>query len=71
MPKEVRDLSDISFKHMKANHRHPSLKFKKVGDFWSARVGAAFRVLAIEDGDDYIWVWIGSHDDYMKIIRNR
>jgi len=27
--------------------------------------------LAIEDGEDFIWVWIGSHDEYGRMIRKR
>ena len=54
---------------MQNNPKHPSLHFKKVGKFWSARIGMAYRALAYEDGEDFIWVWIGSHDDYMKMIK--
>jgi len=48
--------------------RHPSLHFKKVGKFWSARVGRNFRAIAVPDEDDYIWVWIGSHDEYEELL---
>jgi len=27
------------------------------------------RALAIEDGGDFLWVWIGSHDEYMRLIK--
>ena len=66
LPAEVRTLADKSFKLLKDNPRHPSLQLKKVGKFWSARVGLAHRVLAVEDGSDRIWVWIGGHDEYQK-----
>jgi mRNA-degrading endonuclease RelE of RelBE toxin-antitoxin system len=71
LPKDVRALADKSFQILRANPRHPSLQLKKVGKFWSARVGLAHRVLAVEDGSDRIWVWIGSHDEYDKIVNNR
>lgn len=29
------------------------------------------RALAIEDGSDFIWVWIGPHDEYRRLIRQR
>jgi hypothetical protein len=48
-----------------------SLQFKKVGEMWSARVGQAHRALAVEDGTGFIWVWVGSHDDYEKMIKGR
>jgi hypothetical protein len=71
LPSDVRDLADKSFQLLKDSPRHPSLQFKRVGEFWSARVGLAYRALAVEDGNDRIWVWIGGHDEYQKIIRNR
>jgi hypothetical protein len=71
LPKEIRELADKSFERLKDNPQHPSLQFKKVGGFWSARVGLAFRALAVEDGADRIWVWIGSHDVYERIIGKR
>lgn len=68
LPAEVRELADKAFGLLQANPKHPSLQFKKVGGFWSARVGLAHRALAIEDGEDHIWVWIGTHDEYERII---
>jgi hypothetical protein len=69
LPPEVRDRADKAFALLRSNPRHPSLQFKKVGTFWSARVDLACRALAIEDGDDFVWVWIGSHDDYERILQ--
>jgi hypothetical protein len=56
---------------LQSNPRHPSLQFKKVGNVWSARVGLAHRALAVEDGEDFLWVWIGSHEDYDRMLRER
>ena len=58
-----------NFRLLKDNPGHPSLRFKKVGTYWSARVGRGHRALAIEDGADFIWVWIGAHDEYARLIR--
>lgn len=69
LPEDVRELADKSFQLLKENPRHPSLQFKKVGGFWSARVGSAHRALAVEDDTDFIWVWVGNHDEYERIIR--
>lgn len=57
-----------NFSLLKNNHKHPSLHFKKVGAYWSARVGRYYRALAVEDEDDLIWVWIGSHAEYDRLI---
>ncbi|MFT4181344.1 MAG: hypothetical protein QM636_05425 [Rhizobium sp.] len=69
LPQHVRELADRNFELLKANPKHPSLHFKPVGRFWSARVGISWRALAIADGDDLIWFWIGSHTDYDKLLR--
>ena len=68
---EVRDRADKSFGLLKSDPKHPSLRFKKVGAFWSARVDRTHRALAIEDGDDLVWVWIGSHEEYERLLKRR
>ena len=54
---------------LKANPHHPSLHFKKTGKLWSVRAGLDYRALAVEDNDDFIWVWIGTHDEYERMIK--
>ena len=71
LPTDVRDLADKNFPLLQSNPRHPSLQFKKVGKVWSVRVGLAHRALAVEDGEDFLWGWIGSHDDYDRLLRGR
>ena len=71
LPSSVRVLADRCFELLKADPSHPSLHFKKVGKFWSARIGLAHRALAIEVPDGLMWVWIGSHDDYGRLLRSR
>lgn len=69
LPDPVQKVSKQNFQILKTDTQHPSLHFKKVGKFWSARIGAKHRALAVEDGKDFIWVWIGDHDEYERIIR--
>ena len=71
LPRRIRERADKAFALLRENPRHPSLHFKKVGVFWSARVDAGTRALAVQDGGDFVWVWIGSHDDYERIIGRR
>jgi hypothetical protein len=54
LPENIRCLADQSFERLKENPQHPSLQFKRVGGFWSVRVGLAFRALAVDDGADLI-----------------
>jgi len=69
LPEPIRKIATQNFSRLKANPRHPSLHFKKVGKFWSARVGLEYRALAVEDGDGFIWIWIGSHNEYERLVR--
>jgi hypothetical protein len=54
---------------MKAAPDHPSLRFKKVGAIYSARVGLHYRALARHRGDNFYWFWIGSHAEYDRLLR--
>jgi hypothetical protein len=47
---------------------YPSLQFKKVGKYWSARVGWRYRALAVATDDGFLWFWIGSHADFDRLI---
>ena len=69
LPTSIQNVARQNFELLKANPRHPSLRFRKVGDFWSVRVGRSYRALAIEDGEGFIWVWIGAHGEYDRLIR--
>ena len=69
LPKEVQDSADSAFARLKEDPSYPSLHFKKVGKFWSARVGLAYRALAVESDDDLVWFWIGHHGDYDRLMR--
>ncbi len=69
LPTEIRDLADKNFRLLKDNLSHPSLHFKKVGKVWSVRVGANYREIATQIEDGYLWVWIGTHGEYDKLLK--
>ena len=67
LPEPVQKVAQKNFELLKADPLYPSLHFKKIGEFWSVRAGIEYRALAIEDGKDFIWVWIGRHDEYERM----
>jgi hypothetical protein len=71
LPQSARSVARRNFDLLKENPSHPSLHFKKVGKLWSARAGSHYRALAVEDGSDFIWVWIGPHDEYERMIKQK
>jgi hypothetical protein len=70
LPKTVRNLADKNFRLLKRDSKHPSLSFKRVGPYWSVRVGRRYRALAVERDDGFVWFWIGTHTKYDKLLGN-
>ena len=68
LPEHVRVIADKNYVLLKQNPQHPSLHFKKVGRFWSVRVGSRYRALAVEIEGGLLWFWVGSHADYDVMV---
>ena len=68
LSEEARELADRCFAMLQADPRHPSLRLKRVGAFWSARVGLRIRALARDRPEGLVWFWIGPHDRYEQLI---
>ena len=69
MPEEVRELADKNFALLRQDPHHPSLRLKKVGSFWSARVGLRYCVLARDRAEGLVWFSIGSHGEYDQFLK--
>jgi hypothetical protein len=68
LPGEIQKLADKNFALLKVNPFHSSLRFKRIGDIWSVRVGLHYRALATEIDGGMLWFWIGSHASYDKLL---
>ena len=68
LPLSIRKQADANYALLKRDPRHQSFQFKKVGRYWSVRVGLRYRALALDVDGGYLWFWIGSHADYDKLI---
>lgn len=42
---------------------------KKIGEYWTARVGLDYRAVGIGVPDGITWFWIGSHAEYDKLLK--
>lgn len=50
---------------------HRSLEFKRIRQtrpIYSVRVGIGNRALGVRNEDQIVWYWIGSHEEYDKLI---
>ena len=71
LPSQVQRQARSAYRLFRDDSRHPGLHFKQVHaarPIFSARVGLGYRALAVRDGDDVIWFWIGSHADYDRLL---
>ena len=69
LPVSIQELADKNFDLLKVNPKHPSLQLKKVGRYWSVRVGLKYRAVAVEVEQGLLWIWIGTHAEYDKLTR--
>jgi len=69
LPSSVQRIADRNFELLKKHPGHPSLHFKKIGRYWSIRVGIHYRALAVEVEDGLLWFWIGSHAQYDRLVK--
>jgi hypothetical protein len=61
-----------AYSYWKLDTKHPSLNFECIDDeedVWSIRIGAHHRALcARKSGLVYIWFWIGTHEEYNRLV---
>ena len=65
----IQKLADKNFKILNSDPLHPALHLKKVGRYWSARVGRKYRTVAVETEEGLIWFWIGTHAEFDQLIK--
>ncbi len=69
LPPQIKEQAKKTYQLWLSNQFHPSLHFKKVSNnLWSVRINIDYRALAIKEEEDYYWIWIGSHDEYDKLL---
>jgi hypothetical protein len=71
LPVDVKRQAYTAYRLFAIDPRHPGLHFKKLHDkLYSVRIGSSYRALGIVDNPDLIvWIWIGSHAEYEKLIK--
>jgi hypothetical protein len=68
---EVQDQARETYRLFAVNPRHPSLQFKRVSQarpIYSVRISRDYRAVGILQADGIIWFWIGSHQDYDRLL---
>lgn len=68
LPLEVQQRARRAYRLWRANPDLPGLRFKRIGDDVSVRIGRDYRALGILRGDTVYWYWIGKHDEYNRRV---
>ncbi len=67
LPPEIKTAARKAFARFRENQSHPGLRLERLRcdpRAWSVRVTLNHRAVALRQGDDWVWIWIGSHQDF-------
>lgn len=70
---EVRAAAREAYRKFSSNPAHPSLHLERLRSdprFWSVRVTLQYRAVALRRGDDSVWFWVGSHEEFDRQFRH-
>ncbi len=73
LPVHVQERARKAYQQFRDDPQHPSLHFKPVHatqPIYSARVSLGYRALGVREGELILWFWIGSHDEYERLIQD-
>ena len=71
LPPHVKEAARRAYRLWLTDPRAPALRFKKVNEAWSVRIGTTgYRAIATDVPDGFLWIWIGSHDEYERILKS-
>jgi hypothetical protein len=67
LPPETQFAARKTYQLFSANPAHPSLRLERLRTdprAWAVRVTRDIRAVALRDGDEWLWFWIGAHKDF-------
>ena len=73
LPQNVREIAKKQYKLFVKDAYHASLHFKRVHStrpIYSARITRNYRAVGILDDNIIVWFWVGSHDEYDKLLKS-
>ncbi|MFP4548822.1 MAG: hypothetical protein ACLFQM_11880 [Fidelibacterota bacterium] len=72
LPAGIKKQAKETYSTFQNNPDYPGLNFKKVHNklpIFSVRISRDYRALGIKQENTIIWYWIGSHNDYERILK--
>jgi hypothetical protein len=71
LPERIKRRARKAYELFEENPRHPSLRLKKVHadrPIYSVRITQDYRAVGVQKEDSIVWFWIGSHEDYDRLL---
>jgi hypothetical protein len=72
LPEEIKREARKAYKNFNRNPYYPGLHFKRIHStrpIFSLRITKEYRAVGIEQDNQIIWFWIGSHGDYDNLLK--
>ena len=72
LPADVQRLAVKNYSLWRVNPNHPSLRFRRLEgreNLATVRVGDHYRALGLMEPGIVVWIWIGPHAEYNRLIR--
>jgi hypothetical protein len=67
LPPEIKAATRKTYRRFRLNPAHPGLHLERLrtdSRAWSVRVTLNYRAVAWRGGEHWVWVWIGSHQEF-------
>ena len=73
LPLRIQHLADKCFEKLRENPPRPSVRLKRVGLSWAARVDKNYRMTGTmsDDGESIEWFDVDTHKKRDKLLRRR
>lgn len=71
LPEDIKAQARKSYRHFQRDPWHTSLHFKPIHPnlpLYSVRISKGYRAVGKRDEKGMLWYWIGSHNDYDKLL---
>jgi hypothetical protein len=71
LPEHIQARAKKAYGAWKKDLNHPALQFKQIHTtkpVYSIRITLSYRAIGVREGNTLIWFWIGSHNDYNKLV---
>ena len=71
LPEQIQKQARQVYRQFQNDPYYPGLRFKRIHSsepIYSVRITQDYRAVGIQQKDEIIWFWIGSHSDYNKLL---